>query len=227
VINAGGRALAIDSGYFDGYGTEHWHTWYKQSRAHNVVTFDGGQGQVVFEHSGQVGAGAITQAEDRPLYSIVGGDATEAYGGALAKARRSLVYLRPDLVLVHDDLASDVARRWEWNIHALNEIQPQGFGRVAIQNGDQSLCVTLLGGSPAAFEQRSGFEVPPSGTHPPQWHGAFVVDEPVRTAEFVVLLGVGCRPTVPIVARTGARWDIEIEGFGVTFENGRAQVSER
>jgi len=32
VINSGGERLAIDSGYYDGYGTPHWWRWYSKRR---------------------------------------------------------------------------------------------------------------------------------------------------------------------------------------------------
>ena len=194
VINAGGQALAIDSGYFDGYDTEHWRGWYKQSRAHNVVTFDGGQGQVVFEQSGQLGAGVVTQFADTPSYSAVSGDATQAYGGALTKARRLLVYYRPNLVVIRDDLASEVPRRWEWNIHARERMQPLANGLIEIQSGDQRLCVAKVAGPPTVFEQRDTFSVAPQGPEaPPQWHGAFIATQPSTSAVFFMMLSVGCR----------------------------------
>ncbi|HJR70264.1 MAG TPA: heparinase II/III family protein [Gammaproteobacteria bacterium] len=195
VINAGGQALAIDSGYFDGYDSEHWRGWYKQSRAHNVVTFDGGQGQVVFEESGQVGAGVVTLFDDGPSFSAVWGDATQAYGGALTKAQRLLVYVRPDLVVVRDELAADIPRRWEWNIHARERMQPLADGRIEIQSGEQRLCVAMLEGPPTVFQQHDGFSVAPLDPQsPPQWHGAFVATQPSTTAEFLVSLSIGCQP---------------------------------
>jgi hypothetical protein len=194
VINAGGQALAIDSGYFDGYDTEHWRGWYKQSRAHNVVTFDGGRGQVVFEESGQLGPGAITFFADEPSFSAVWGDATQAYGGALTKAQRLLLYVRPGIVVVRDELAADVPRRWEWNIHARERMLALATGRIEIRNGEQRLCVTKLSGPPAVFEQHDVFSVAPLDPQaPPQWHGTFSTTQPSTTAVFVMMLTVGCR----------------------------------
>src|SRR6185295_8461250 len=106
VVNAAGRPLAIASGYFDGYGSAHWNGWYKQTLAHNAITYDGGKGQGVFEHGGGLSPGTITAFENTAAYAVVSGDATQAYGGALSLARRSLVYLRPNLLLVYDRLAS-------------------------------------------------------------------------------------------------------------------------
>ena len=75
-----------------------------------------------------MGYGAITQFESGAGYDLVSGDATAAYGGALTRARRSLVYLRPYNVLVYDTLASDTPRTFEWNIHALNRMGEVGEG---------------------------------------------------------------------------------------------------
>lgn len=225
VVNAAGKALVIDSGYYDGYATAHWRGWYKQSRAHNVITFDGGQGQTVFEETGRVGPGHISRFEDQPGYSIVSGDATEAYGGALEDAQRSLVYLRPDVILVHDVLSSSTPRRWEWNLHALEPMTPLAGGGVEIRNGQQRLCVTRLAGPPAAFEQRAGFAVPPlDRAAAPQSHGMFVAAKPSTDAEFVMLLGVGCPRATPVTEHTESGWAVRLRGYEVTFARGGAHV---
>jgi Heparinase II/III-like protein/Domain of unknown function (DUF4962) len=225
VINAGGKALVIDSGYYDGYATPHWRDWYKQSRAHNVITFDGGRGQTVFEETARLGGGRIEYFEDRPEYSLVSGDATEAYGGALDKAQRSLVYLRPDLLLVHDVVNSSTPRRWEWNIHALEPIAALANGSLEIRNGQQRACVAMLAGPPTVFEQHARFTVPPLDRNaPPEFHGTFVATKSATTAEFVTLFSVGCRPTAPVAARTASGWTVLLSGYEVTFEHGGARV---
>ena len=55
-----------------GYGTAHWWQWYKQTRAHNAVTYDGGQGQLVHEAGGYA-PGALTRFEHQAAYDIVQG----------------------------------------------------------------------------------------------------------------------------------------------------------
>jgi hypothetical protein len=226
VVVAKGRSLAIDSGYYDGYRTPHWLQWYKQTRAHNAITFDGGQGQVVFEESNQLGPGAITAHAFRPDYDVVSGDATQAYGGALKEAKRSLVYLRPDLILVYDRLASAQARQWEWNIHALHRIEVPGDRRIAIREGDASLCVEMLAGPPTAFTQTDRFTAPPQGNAPAQWHGAFVSKERSGEAEFVALLRVGCGAEPVAVERAQHGWVVKLPGRSVSLEDGRAEVRE-
>jgi hypothetical protein len=225
IINSGGRALAIDSGYYDEYDTEHWRQWYKQTRAHNAVTFDGGQGQVVVEQSGTLGPGVITHFEHEAGYDIVSGDAAQAYGGAVTEARRTLVYIRPNLLLVHDKLASDIARRWEWNIHAFERIEVRGDGSVKIRSGDEILCVEMLDQPAVVFKQTNRFSGTPHGQGlPRQWHGAFVIREPSRTAEFIALLSVGCPVTAVAVDRSAGRRSLGFAGKSVILEEGRVEV---
>ncbi|HJR71932.1 MAG TPA: heparinase II/III family protein [Gammaproteobacteria bacterium] len=225
VVVAGGKPLLVDSGYYDGYATEHWRQWYKQTRAHNAITFDGGRGQTVFEDGGELGPGRITDFVDADDYAIAAGDAAAAYGGELDVAERTLVYLRPNTLVIHDRLASAVPRRWEWNLHALERMGVQSDGEVSIAYGGATVCVGLRGTAPTAFSQHDAFTAPPSGeAHAPQWHGSFAVAEPTAAAELVAVLRVGCPATPFVSRRTATGWEIEVAGRRVTIAGGRPTV---
>ena len=220
VVDSGGQPLAIDSGYFDDYNSTHWWQWYKQTRAHNAITYDGGQGQVVFEDSGQLGAGAITGYVRQPDYDIVSGNAAAAYGGALTEAKRSLVYLRPNLILVYDRLASDVPRQWEWNIHSVNAMNVVSDRKISIQNSGQNLCVDMLAAPANQFTQTDLFTADPAIAMPRQWHGKFVSVAPSGFAEFIALLNVGCAATAASASNTDGVWTVLVSGRTVTISNG-------
>lgn len=225
VVNARGERLAIDSGYYDAYRSPHWFQWYKQTRAHNAITFDGGQGQVVFEEGGQIGRGSITRFEHQSGYDLATGNATQAYGGALTRAERSLVYLRPGLVLVYDVLASAEPRQWEWNIHALHRMEPMGDRGIRIRNGDASLCVEMLAGPATRFTQSERFSAAPHGRDlPRQWHGAFVSEQRSKTAELVALLRIDCASRSVSVSRAPCGWTAEAGGRRATFCPDRVAV---
>jgi hypothetical protein len=224
VVVAGGQPLLVDSGYYDGYATEHWRQWYKQTRAHNAITFDAGRGQTVFEENGGLGRGRVTEFVDTDDYAIAVGDAAAAYGGELDVAERTLVYLRPNTLVVHDRLASAVPRRWEWNLHALERMEVRSDGEVSIAYGGVTVCVALHGSAATAFSQHDAFTAPPSGDFPRQWHGSFVVAEPTAAADLVAVLRVGC-PATPVVSRrAGTGWEVEVAGHRVTIAGGRPIV---
>ncbi|HEV7478194.1 MAG TPA: DUF4962 domain-containing protein, partial [Burkholderiales bacterium] len=134
VVNAGGQRLAIESGYYDAYKSAHWMKWLHQTRSKNAITYDGGKGQLFFEQDDKEGYGGVTRFASAAGYDIVSGDATRAYGGAVSAALRTLVYLRPDVVVVYDRLASSTPRQWDWNIHALNQMERSGKS-ITIRNG--------------------------------------------------------------------------------------------
>ncbi|MGH6622244.1 MAG: heparinase II/III domain-containing protein, partial [Alphaproteobacteria bacterium] len=222
-LNAGGERLAIDSGYYDGYQTPHWWQWYKRTRAHNAITFDGGQGQVVFEEGSQYGPGTVSHFEHHPGYDIVTGDATQAYGGALTQAKRSMVYLRPNRVLVYDRLASDTPRQWEWNIHALDPMNVISDQKISIARNGQSLCVDMLAGPAMHFAQTDLFTAQPS-SGAAQWHGTFSSIDLLGATEFIALLSVGCTPTGASASKTDGVWTVLVDGKTVTIGDSRVSV---
>ena len=218
VVNDKGKRLAIASGYYDGYRTAHWMHWYKHTRSTNAVTFDGGHGQGFNERRF---SGEITRFEHTPVFDYAVGRAEKAYGGALAHAQRSLAYLRPGSVIVYDLLASDTARTWEWNIHALNRMTRHSENRVSIVNGDASLCVEMIASPGVDFTQTDRFTAPPEDGHMVnQWHGTFASTRKSPRAEFVALLRTGAdcsRPSGAAAARIAGGWQVSVDGKTVMF----------
>jgi hypothetical protein len=208
VINAGGQRLAIESGYYDGYKSPHWLQWLKTTRAKNAITFDGGKGQIFFEQTGyrKMGYGKITRFETHAGYDIASGDATPAYDGALSEAKRTIVYIRPNLVVVRDRLASATPRQWEWNIHALQKMRVDSERKIEIESGGQRLCVSMVGGPEVRFTQDDDWTAAPKKGEP-QWHGRFATSA-LPKAELVVLLNVGCTTATASVSRDGDGWKI-------------------
>src|SRR3954466_8943561 len=240
VVNAGGQRLAIESGYYDGYKTKHWWNWLKQTRAGNAITYDGGKGQIFFEGTDykKMGYGKVIKYAGDKTYDLTTGDATQAYDGALTQALRSIVYLRPNVIVVHDKLASSTARKWEWNIHALNRISTNSDSSLKIENQGQSLCIRMLTSPDAKFTQTDEWIVPEgikadgrmvTGAEPlkgaAQWHGRFA-SEPLKAAEFIALLDVGCKGTKAALKKDdGGNWAVEVAGRLVPIgTNGEASV---
>ena len=221
VIHAKGRALAIDSGYYDEYGSAHWLNWYKQTRAHNAITYDGGLGQKVDTMDAK---GGITQFKTTPVYDITTGDATPAYGGALTRAVRTLVYLRPGTLLVHDSLASATPRTWEWNIHALNPIKVTGPKGIEFEQEGARLCVQMIDGPDVAFRLTSRFTAEPLGNRPAQWHGVFATQQKSKTASFIALLEVGCGNSQVAVTDTAGMRQVDLGPHRVLFSDSTASV---
>jgi heparinase II/III-like protein/uncharacterized protein DUF4962 len=244
VINAGGERLAIESGYYGehdaGYNSNHWQYWVKRTKSKNAITFDGGQGQIAFEHQPNpyqityARYGSITQQQSTADYDIVTGDATDAYNGALTKAVRSLVYLRPGTILVYDNLGSSTARTWEWNIHALNPFTVIDSSRIQITSGTQSLCADILAGPDRQFvpisapdysswgrsnDPTNDVSAAPSDPNAAvQYHGKFVSAQPSAAAEVIALLRVGCGATTASATKTDGIWTVRIGERAVTID---------
>ena len=220
VVNDRGRRLAIASGYYDDYGTKHWHEWYKQTRATNAITFDGGQGQ---GQNDKAFSGEITRFESGDGFDYAVGHAERAYDGKLTVASRAIVYLRPDTIAVHDVLAAKEPHAWEWNIHALNRMTPVDPTHVAIRNGPAQMCVEMVSSPEVRFTQTDQFTArPTSGA--PQWHGTFAATSRSSNAEFVAVMRVGSdctglpRNATPAAAkRAGDALEVAVNGRVVRF----------
>jgi hypothetical protein len=202
VLNSGGKKLLLEAGYYDWYGSPLWTSWYRATKSHNAITFDGGTGQKTDGNTVNLSRnGKITGFSTTAALDYVEGDATPAYEGTVSLAKRKVWYLRSqDLAVVMDSLAAPVARSFEWNFHAPAAITAQADGSATIVNGDRSLCVRPLT-TGTSLIKRTG-PAPLTGFED---HAAFT--RPAATkAEFLVLLDVGCKkPTVSLTTGSSSR----------------------
>lgn len=209
-LSAFGQPLLIDSGYYDFYGSKHHDGWYRQTQAHNAITYDGGKGQILQRTSSKESAsGKIVAFATSESIDYVIGDSTQAYGGALQKAFRTVVFLKPSTVVVYDVLSSTTPRRWEWNLHALAKFKQINQHEVFLQSGDEKLCITMSASSPVGFEQTDQFAVAPDFKKAAdvidekQWHGQFFSSQPSKEVAFIAVLNVGCSVSKPAIADLG------------------------
>jgi hypothetical protein len=214
VLMRNNKVLLSETGWYDYYGSPLWSTWYRETKSHNAITFDGGVGQpsggntLNLRRKGKITAFSHTAALD-----YIEGDATLAYDGLLTGATRKVWYLRnKDQIVVLDKVSSATARKFEWNFHAPVAINSNADGTAKIVNDTESLCVRPLT-SGSTYETRTG-PAPKAGTF--EAHAAYTRPS-ATSAEFLMLLDVGCKkPTVSLVVTAAGR-TLTVDGQAITL----------
>lgn len=189
-IQAYGEALAISSGYYQRYGSPHHAQWTWETKAHCSVLVDG-QGQVT---RNPLSRGRIVAFDNQDEFCYAVGDATAAYGGRLKRFLRRVLFLRPALFVICDELEATGASSYQWLLHAKSEMAlDEPAGRVTISQGQARLVTTLLAPAGLKFSQFEGFPVAPEkADSPTQYH--FTADTVAKSATttFVSVLAA-CR----------------------------------
>jgi len=214
VINSGGRQLLMEAGYEDWYASPMWNNWYHQTKSHNAITYDGGIGQKVdgvgsaLSWNGKVLSFSTSASSD-----FVSGDATAAYGGVLNSAIRQVWYFRAsNVVVVQDKLIAPIAHSFEWNVHAPVVMSVGTDGWVAINNVDRSLCIRSVTPD-AVFSKWVGGPVLAGKVED---HGAFIKPA-ATTAEFLMVLDVGCKKPVITYDTSGTSRVLNVGGNTITL----------
>lgn len=195
LLYAYGQVLAMDSGYYDYYNSPHWRNWYKQTRAHNAITFDGGKGQSMGADglgSMQFG-GKITQFVTSADYDVVTGDAVAAYGGQLSMAKRTLVFVRPATLVVIDQLRSTTPRQWEWNLHTSAPLQVNTEGYKLSLEGAE-MCAAITAPDAVSLTVQAGYMPAPelAAAYAPHYWNRFFSQTAKSAAYFVAVLRTDC-----------------------------------
>jgi hypothetical protein len=132
VLHAGGEILAADVGYYTFFGDQNYDHISTQTIAHNSVLLDG-KGQL----NDINGPGAITAFFNSPDFVFFAGDASKAYGPAVNRFRRDVLYLRPDLFVMADELRAPRPGAWSWTLNT--------FAAPEIDRGAQEFVVPQRG----------------------------------------------------------------------------------
>jgi hypothetical protein len=187
-LEAFGEPLAISSGYRPWYGSVHHLGWTKTTQAHNAILVNG-QGQ---ETQSLAAKGEIIGYLGGQSFSYTAGDAQAAYGSnLLEKYVRHVVYLRPDLFIIYDDLKAPKASNFSWLFHAYHKsaLYPSGEG-FALNAPQADLQVKLWSNSTLTYSQTDQFAVPLDQpmNKPVQWHLTATTTQSSNEAYFLSLL---------------------------------------
>jgi hypothetical protein len=230
-IQAAGEPLFIDSGWYPWYSSPHHDRWTRETKAHNCITFDSGKGQVKRSKNAN---GHITDFSTSPTFHYAAGDATNAYGGALKRFTRHVLFARPDLIFVFDDLSSEQPRSWEWWLHALQPMEiDEAKQTVTAKSGSAKALCTLLWPEKLSFQQITGFDPPPENGKPDQSHCWATVPAPTTDQHFLAAISVATEGTLPRAATLdkgsnyfAARVPLDQEGYVLaSFRVGSGEIS--
>jgi hypothetical protein len=255
VIYNKGKILASDSGVTANYGHAHRLNWAKKTKAHNAITYTDannviGVGQEfsqdaygnekesgkILSYNNGAAPGPSLSTANQVKYDIVTGDATAAYGSAnVAKALRTLVYVRPSTIVVIDQLQHTTPRKWEYNLHTV--VKPTLISTNAANNealvevGDERVTMCVKVRSPHAITRAEPLEdypadaVPPAPTKetPKHWWSRYVYNDGSKEGLFVSVFRMDCADAPP-VGEENVIFSSATSGSNVTVKLPTAQV---
>ena len=165
-IMKGGTALAIPSGYYGpSYGKPHHLKWTRTTKANNCILVNG-HGQIVQSAKAR---GRIEAFIEKTGYSYVVGEAAEAYGDLLESYTRHILFLRPGLFLILDDIKAKKPSTYQWLLHAFHKMEISG-NKITSKRKGATLDVYLKASQPFKTSQTDQFDVPYNYGIPEKFH---------------------------------------------------------
>jgi hypothetical protein len=185
--------------YLDLHGSMFHFRWAHSTKAHNAVLVDG-EGQM--PHSATA-TGCISGFQLTANWDYVEGDALSAYGGTLTRARRKIAFVKPDLIVICDDLAAPKPVTFQFMLHALAPFDvDEKTARLSAKQPKAAVTAQYLSPLPLSFRQWDGYDPKPDREFPNQWHVEAGTAEKQTELRMLTVL-------VPQRAGLGAAWKAE------------------
>ncbi|MBI3328362.1 MAG: DUF4962 domain-containing protein [Nitrospinae bacterium] len=166
-LNAYGEELLTTCGYRDWHASPFHAEWCRSTMAHNGVLVSG-EGQI--KHTAAPG-GRIVELRLERAFDYVVGDATAAYAGRLRRYHRHVAFVKPDLIVLYDDLLASEPAMFQFMLHALRPFSvDENNALLSVEQPNAGVAVRYLSPTPLTFRQWNGYEPKPEKAFPTQWH---------------------------------------------------------
>ncbi len=213
-VNAYGKALIIDSGYYPWYGSPHHNLWTRMTRAHNAILING-RGQ---PYGTMKAGGTIDKFEPSGALTIVTGECARAYNLPLNEhtikqwaenldeplpgnepeaqvIRRTIAFAhQPETpwIAVHDYLKTSGPATFDYLLHSLEKMElNEQRQRLLVKSGEVELDIYFLAPSLLDFRQTDEFPIAPEERYegaPNQWHFTASTVEESDEMRYLVLM---------------------------------------
>ena len=172
ILHAGGKVMAMPSGYYIGYGSDHHTHWVWHTKSHNCVTLSDAS-QIMRSHNS---LGKIENAfeDDRIVYFA--GNADASYSDRAERCRRHVFFLKPQscFVMIDEFVAvPGIDSALQWNIHSWNRFSVNEEKRSFLLDREgSSLEGHFMYHNNGFFSLSEGWDPPPmrTGKDQSQWH---------------------------------------------------------
>lgn len=184
-LNAYGECLLPACVYRDWYGTGFHYKWVHETVSQNAVLVDR-QGQIPHGPS----PGRMVAEEHGEGWDYFCGDAAMAYGGRLKRSLRHVLFIKPDIIVLFDELEAPEPSTFQFMLHGFSEFRVDSDAQtLSLQQPKAGLLVRYMAEQPLKFKQWDGFNPAPlRGEFPNQWHVEASTVATERTAENITLL---------------------------------------
>jgi len=231
LVGAYGVPLLVSTGIRPWYGSPFCEAWYWTTKAHNALEVDG-EGQPKTREA----SGNVLVFRPGPNYDYVVGDATAAYAGRVKRYRRHLLFLKPDVLIVLDEVQANRPVPLKFWLHGRAPFTfDQGRNQIALTFRQAALSGFLLAPGGLQISQTDQYPLPPeTGKPEPEWHLWAETKEKQAKARVVAVLGIGRAGEKAIVEEaedvsTGETVAVRFRRSGklvtVAFDPGALQVS--
>lgn len=120
VINSRGDRLIVDHGAqkydHDYFSARRWQSYRANSHGSNVVLVDDLDQLPGYDHTGHINDFFTSEAVD-----YLNLDATGTYPDFVKRLQRRVLFIKPDLLVMLDDVQAEAERTYEWRCHPLDE----------------------------------------------------------------------------------------------------------
>ena len=204
LLRAWGEDLVVEAGPADYYKDPYYRSYFSQAEGHNTVLVNGDPASQEVADTAEYKAldahPRITDAITSDFFDAVGSELASVYRGRLAAYSRRIQFLKPDLLVVDDNLAAhDEPLRFDWLLHVADRSKVRITGKTAVYEGARaSLGVTALAPDAAGMRVRDGhltFAVfsPVAPKEVPVQPGILdiISGDAAKTGQFLVVLSIG------------------------------------
>lgn len=254
-VGYGGEPLFWRSGYYNG-GQAHDAMSYKASRAHNTLLVDGCMqgfdpgaygwlprfatgkrlsyvlGDASHAYNGMFPKYGVTDPDNPPPpdHEALGVPINRGNGfgkPGVTRFRRHLVMLRPNHLLVYDEMEAESPVTWTFLLHSLKPMEQLGDSMFATRNGRGTGLAKLFCAAPVRGSVTDRFfaaavddENKRGGKNPPNWHADISTCGRLAANRFLTIIGAGpgdALPAEPVAAGDG-RIRLRLGDFTITAE---------
>jgi hypothetical protein len=231
-LNAYGVPLLVNNVYRDLYGSPFHRDWVWNAKSQNSVLVNG-EGQK--PHSADLG-GRIAASQFEDGLDFVSGDATAAYEGKLTRARRHVFFIKPDIVVLVDDLRAAKPSTFQFMLHGQQQFKVND-AQLLLDRGKAGVQVDYVSRQPLKSRQWTGYDPAPDYKYlesvknqrtPDQWHVETATQDPASELTMLTVMRVFANGRVPEGAvRAKSDGEYEIGPATLRLDNSGTAVVKR